>query len=262
MRQSTWAGPSCNTRKCPPPKAHDTETDRRRYVIADYDRCQFTIGEARFPDTPSATNLVNICATECHHGLSTGAIAGIAVGAAAIIGLVIAGFLFWLWRKRRGIKLEPDTRTIRSMGETTLAGEFEMSSIRGGERGEWYKPPGSPRPGSGFLDEDVIKPELDATVTAVGPLPGWSRGRHELDAGSDGQRPRHQHHSSWGSAGSGVSPISGVGGHRSYFGEPSPPMESGASSPPLSATTAGRNSRQHDRGHSMNSPRGMYELPE
>ncbi|KAK4996334.1 hypothetical protein LTR66_004035 [Elasticomyces elasticus] len=77
------------------------------YVIADYDRQNFTISQALFPPTSVQQKLVAICApgneAACRGpgaALSKGAIAGIVVGAIIILCLFIAGFI-WIARNRR-----------------------------------------------------------------------------------------------------------------------------------------------------------------
>ncbi|TKA70728.1 hypothetical protein B0A55_07562 [Friedmanniomyces simplex] len=74
------------------------------YVIADYERHNFSVSQALFPPNQSPQQLVAIdppgAGVEGHHQrLSTGAIAGIVVAAIGILALCIAGTL-WLVRHR------------------------------------------------------------------------------------------------------------------------------------------------------------------
>lgn len=196
---------------------------------------------ALFPTVQSTTDIVTVYPPGYHSGLKAGAIAGIAVGAVAAVAL-LAGLLFWLWRRRRQQHQKNETETLRtaSIGDTTVVGDTEMAD-RG--LGEYFKPPPA--------DEDYFKPELDAYETAT-PGSGRQTERHELDAGS--VRPGHRTGLSWGSAGSGVSPVGGDDRIRSMMGEPSPPIYSSASpSPPLTG-------RRHERHFSAGSPRGLFEM--
>jgi hypothetical protein len=76
------------------------------YLIVDYERANFTVSQAVFPDPLPAANIVTITSKssvpntpKAKSGLGTGAIAGIAVGAAAILLLAIFAFLFSRRRK-------------------------------------------------------------------------------------------------------------------------------------------------------------------
>ena len=76
------------------------------YLIVDYERGNFTVGQAVFPDPLPAANIITIASAESPNnttnpssGLSTGAIVGIAIGAVALIALLILGLI--LFRKRR-----------------------------------------------------------------------------------------------------------------------------------------------------------------
>ncbi|KAK0284521.1 hypothetical protein LTR54_004420 [Friedmanniomyces endolithicus] len=75
------------------------------YIIADYDRHNFSVSQALFPPNQSPQQLVAIRspsddARERHRGLGAGAIAGIVIAAIAILALCIAG-IFRL-RRRSG----------------------------------------------------------------------------------------------------------------------------------------------------------------
>ncbi|MBE7180383.1 MAG: hypothetical protein INR71_04085, partial [Terriglobus roseus] len=81
-------------------------------VVADYERRNFTIGQAAFPSS-SNTQIVTIFNTTFDQstqnsdnnnnsgggGLSGGAIAGIVIG--VVLGLAFLALAFWLWRRRK-----------------------------------------------------------------------------------------------------------------------------------------------------------------
>lgn len=77
------------------------------YVIADYERRNFSVSQARYPSTSISRNLVAILPTDlarttqhaASSGLSAGAIAGIVVGAIVILTLV--GYAVYIVYKRR-----------------------------------------------------------------------------------------------------------------------------------------------------------------
>jgi LPXTG-motif cell wall-anchored protein len=76
------------------------------YLIVDYERANFTIAQAVFPDPLPAAKVVTITSKGATNspetgssGLGTGAIVGIAVGAAVLLFLAI--FAFFFFRKRR-----------------------------------------------------------------------------------------------------------------------------------------------------------------
>ena len=77
------------------------------YLIVDYERANFSVAQATFPDPLPAANIVTIeppssssLSKSTKKSLGTGAIAGIAV-AGVIILLVLIG-VFFIYRKRRG----------------------------------------------------------------------------------------------------------------------------------------------------------------
>jgi hypothetical protein len=76
------------------------------YLIVDYERANFTVAQAAFPDPLPAANVVTITppgsidpTPASSSGLGTGAIVGIAIGAVAALALAILAFFFF--RKRR-----------------------------------------------------------------------------------------------------------------------------------------------------------------
>jgi hypothetical protein len=234
--------------------------DTARYVTADYDRGELTVSPTIFPPNASSTSLVAVFSPGFHkstpHKLSGGAIAGIAIGSAAVLGIA-AGILIWLWlHKRKERKRQererniPSPFTVRmtSMDNTTIVGEGDNLSERG-DRVEFYKPLTSPPP----MDEPdyFAKPELDATHTAR-----WrdQTNRHELSAGSVHRPATHSRNLSESSAGSGVSPIGDI--RASMMGEHGRPLFGpGSSSPPVGGRPV-----DHSRTVSDQSEAGLFEL--
>jgi hypothetical protein len=76
-----------------------------RYLIVDYDRNTFSVSQALFPDTDVAQDLMVISSpsqAESKGKFSIPAIAGIAIGAATLLGLLAATIV--LWKRRRQYK--------------------------------------------------------------------------------------------------------------------------------------------------------------
>jgi hypothetical protein len=76
------------------------------YLIVDYERANFTVAQAVFPDPLPAANIITITSKGTDSssqsgssGLGTGAIVGIAIGAAALFFLAL--FAFFFLRSRR-----------------------------------------------------------------------------------------------------------------------------------------------------------------
>ncbi|KAF2027551.1 acid protease [Setomelanomma holmii] len=76
------------------------------YLIVDYERANFTVSQAVFPDPLPAANVVTIMSgsksntdSDSSSGLGTGAIVGIAVGLAVLIFLAV--FAIFVFRRRR-----------------------------------------------------------------------------------------------------------------------------------------------------------------
>jgi hypothetical protein len=106
------------------------------YLVVDYERRNFTIGQATFPDPLPSARIITIKSpsnSASNSGITTGAIIGIAVGAAAVIIALVLGFLFWRRRTRNTVKaaeLEAIAMKKRSMAKDT---KFDhRDSIEGG----------------------------------------------------------------------------------------------------------------------------------
>ena len=119
------------------------------YVIADYDRHNFSVSQALFPSTATPQKLVAINApkadspTAAHSFFSRGAIAGMVVGSVVVM-IVAVGTLWWSWKKlvaRRKDKLVPEQ-------------------------------PGHEMTGPESTSDQLVYPELDEAATA----------RHEVQA--------------------------------------------------------------------------------
>ena len=233
-----------------------------RYVSADWEQRTFNIGQTLFPKDPQI-NLIPIYPAEIapstSSGLSAGAIAGIAIGAFALLS-ILAALAWWTRRRRRKQRLAKPIRTTRttSVDEITLAA-FDPDVAERSDRSEYYKPApqelaSDDRKASNGDDLQFAKHELDANGTATRPT-GLRLERYELEgAGSVQGRPRHQHNLSFGSSQSGISPMGAGDRISDAFGEPSPPMplsSGGGPSPPLS-----------DRRHEQpGSPFPRFEMP-
>lgn len=108
------------------------------YLIADYERKNFTVAQANFSATMPDSSIVAIISpgydisgnstndehgVVAHHSLSTGAIAGIAVGAIAAVIMIAIGLLMYLRNRRHREKgqtistTDPDAREAKSTPE-------------------------------------------------------------------------------------------------------------------------------------------------
>ncbi|KAK6426153.1 hypothetical protein LTR95_016147 [Oleoguttula sp. CCFEE 5521] len=160
------------------------------YVIADYERKNFTIAQAAFP----ASGLQKLEAIlppgfvlPKKAGLDKGLLAGVVVGAAVIIFLLIIALLSWI-RRRRASKIvratsdDPDVHAHLHDGD---AGIHEKPAGTDGMR-HFEKPAGADgMPRHEMLGSDTFRPELPA-VDKYGyselqvPERSW---RAELSAG-------------------------------------------------------------------------------
>lgn len=160
------------------------------YVIADYDRKNFSVSQALFPPASISQNIEAIIApgdqrnsSGSSSGLSAGAIAGIVVGVVVGVTICIAGLVWW-WRRSRRARPSPsqskfetyspdkyqpgevdsDTAEVRELGPGTP--RVELS----GEQNAIRPPEMSPKPKVHELDTPQIPAaELEGTVPARDP---------------------------------------------------------------------------------------------
>ena len=97
------------------------------YVVADYERSEFSVHEAYFPD--ENTNLQAIYPPGSGNAakLTTGSIVGIAIGVFITIVLSLVGAWFWRRKKTRTRKPVTVIRTELETLEAGWKGEFELS---------------------------------------------------------------------------------------------------------------------------------------
>lgn len=155
------------------------------YIHANFEKREFFVARANFSGDPDVTELVTVTSSDSSppgsNKLSTGAIAGIAVGAVIGVGFII-GLCLWFFmrkRKQRRRQLEEEASAAKAKEEMELE-EFKASANKlGGGRG---------RASSAFSDAPT-------EVDAASPLrPGHHRlssNLSELSATSDeGRGPR------------------------------------------------------------------------
>ena len=116
------------------------------YVFVDYEKSTFTISQASFPSNANVTNIVTVnhssnpppsntnAPTAGSSGLSKGAIAGIALGTSAALGL-LGALAFFIWRSKH-------PRRVDEIHRASPSGESSDSS-REQEKGDFtsYSPP-------------------------------------------------------------------------------------------------------------------------
>lgn len=85
---------------------------RYSYLIVDYDRSNFSVSQALFPDTSIMQNLVSIhpgngsvssspSSDNGRHGLQIGVIVAIVAAVVAVVAVALLGLFIWHWRSRR-----------------------------------------------------------------------------------------------------------------------------------------------------------------
>lgn len=105
------------------------------YLIVDYERANFTIAPATWPDPLPAANLVTIKPlgageTNESSSLSAGAIAGIVIGIVVVMALLGAA-AFFLWRKRRQTTQKYElAATEKDTGSDTHVGGSNNASMK------------------------------------------------------------------------------------------------------------------------------------
>lgn len=134
------------------------------YIIVDYERTNFTVAAASFPNNPSDTKVIPIYDKSYvpptptpiptgggDGGLSGGAIAGIVVGI-LVVALGAAFAIFMWWKKRRERKAAPPDYKEATEIDTSAAGN-EVKHRRVSELDS--QPPGFPKPGpNGFYGDN------------------------------------------------------------------------------------------------------------
>lgn len=108
------------------------------YLIVDYERGNFSLAQALFPDSYTEQRLtailppVNITSSSSSRdGLATAEIAGIAVGAVGAVALVAIAVASWLWRRRRSKQLQAkEESTPASLAEAHM-GELDAAETIG-----------------------------------------------------------------------------------------------------------------------------------
>jgi hypothetical protein len=100
------------------------------YLIVDYERANFTLAQAVWPDPMPAANVITISppnseSNKSSTGLSTGAIVGIAIGAAVLIILAVLACVFFRRRRRtqkhQRYELNGDAQVSESASHNPLA---------------------------------------------------------------------------------------------------------------------------------------------
>jgi len=127
------------------------------YLIVDYERLNFTIAQAVFPDPLPAAKVVTIVSVvdadtnsnDGSSGLGTGAIVGIAIGAALLFFLAIFAF-FWHRRRRTkkeafelAVNSELDNGSSNHLNSTTAMKSQGPSELNGTPLTELASPLGS-----------------------------------------------------------------------------------------------------------------------
>jgi hypothetical protein len=86
------------------------------YLVVDYERRNFSIGQATFADPLPAQRIVTIQPSSTPDsgsgGIGGGAIAGIAIGVAVLVLALVGGFFFWRRRKQQRERNTPELEAI------------------------------------------------------------------------------------------------------------------------------------------------------
>lgn len=187
---------------------------QQAYLIVDYERENFTIAQAVFPDPLPAARVVTIppkgsdtSNSNSSSGLGTGAIVGIAVGGVVVLILAILGFFFWRKRKTQKQRYELASNQASESGSVNhlTAGGVPQKSQAPQELGgtpltELASPhrenySGYPQDQKTFISMSDTPQELHAESTL--PItPRWQEVRmpmrapnqYDLDGGSNASR--------------------------------------------------------------------------
>jgi hypothetical protein len=102
------------------------------YLFVDWERNDFTIGQAVHQN--STTNIVSVLSPsyntggDSKSGLSTGAIVGIAVGAGAVVAIIIGLIAFFIIRSRRRSRGKPHESLLEELPDTSVKPPEIMSA--------------------------------------------------------------------------------------------------------------------------------------
>ncbi|KAK4623916.1 hypothetical protein CLAFUR4_06238 [Fulvia fulva] len=123
------------------------------YVIADYDRRNFTVAQALFSSnsTPELITILPPDTSGSSSSLTGGAIAGIVIG--VIAGLVALALAFWFWRRRQRSK-QTTSAPAAATNEIAEVGGREIQEKAGDEVQRDYK------------DADAYKQKMSFTSDA------------------------------------------------------------------------------------------------
>ncbi|KAF2666526.1 acid protease [Microthyrium microscopicum] len=144
---------------------------QQAHITVDYDRQNFTIAAAIFPDTSTSENIITIKAPTTGSStskISTGAIAGIVIGAIALLILAIGAFLFFRKRKRsQARKAKVSELDARDSGINPAYAKVPGGGLHEAGGDEVHEVPGSDTE----FKQRAGATELD-TVPPVFELPG------------------------------------------------------------------------------------------
>ena len=131
------------------------------YIIADYERAEFSVHQAQFPDGNTNLQTIYPLDSETASNLATGSIIGTAIGVFMAIVLILVGAWFWRWKK-------PTTKTpvvvVRTELETLEAGrkgEFEL-------HGQAQQPPELPAK-TAYTFQELAGDEVAEKMSAERP---------------------------------------------------------------------------------------------
>lgn len=175
---------------------------QQAYVIADYDRSHFTVAPALFPATLLGQKIVPVLSpgtsssSDQKSAFGTGAIAGIAVGAVALLAAIL--LIVLIIRRRRTHKPpqepQPPVGADTGMTENYLKAELDTTEVPKAELGSEMIHANKPH---AELDEQHPYNNKDGTYYGPGgaelPAPGGHQNKHELPARLRGNIPTIVH---------------------------------------------------------------------
>lgn len=141
------------------------------YLMVDYERANFTVYPAVWPDPLPAANIITIeppnhssSSSSSSSGLSTAAIAGIAVGGGVLLLAVLIGFFFF-WRRRRRTraqKYELANTQVAESGSANSSAPHKVNHDPQELSGTPLTELASPRADKPFLSPHDVPQELSA----------------------------------------------------------------------------------------------------